>query len=110
MMNDQRSTTDQLQDLVRLANAHGLYDAADFVRAAIERRGETVPDIKDIDLPKTTKEFAQWLRDVAEQVDRIGDRPLQIREQDVEVGFYYGNPAFPDVPTGLHFTVDNVEA
>lgn len=36
-MNDQRSTYDQLRDLVQLANRHGLYDAADFVERAIER-------------------------------------------------------------------------
>jgi len=70
-------------------------------RGIFERR-----DIKDIELPKTTKEFAQWLRDVATQVDRIPDRPLQMREEDVEVGFYYGSPTFPQKPTGLHFAVD----
>ena len=63
-------------------------------------------DIKDLKLPTTTKEFAQWLRDVAEQVDRIPDRPLQMSEDDVEVGFYYGNPMFPQKPTGLHFAVN----
>lgn len=31
MMPDQRSLTDQLQDLVSLANRHHLYDAADFI-------------------------------------------------------------------------------
>lgn len=63
-------------------------------------------DIQDIKLPTTTKEFAQWLRDIAEQVDRIPDRPLQLDENDVEVGFYYGHPTFPQKPTGLHFAVD----
>lgn len=63
-------------------------------------------DIKDIKLPTTTKEFAQYLRDVAEQVDRIPDKPLQLSEDDVEVGFYYGNPMFPQMPTGLHFAID----
>ena len=63
-------------------------------------------DIKDIELPKTTKEFAQWLRDIATQVDRIPDRPITLGEDDVEVGFYYGNPMFPQMPTGLHFAVD----
>ena len=57
-------------------------------------------------MPTTTKEFAQWLRAVAEQVDRISDRPLLMREDDVEVGFYYGNPAFPELPTGIHFAVN----
>ena len=70
-------------------------------RGIFERR-----DIKDITLPETTKEFAQWLRDVATQVDRIPDRPLQMSEDDVEVGFYYGNLVFPQMPTGLHFAVD----
>lgn len=65
-------------------------------------------DIKDIELPKTTKEFAEWLRKLAEQVDRIPDRPITMREEDVEVGFYYGNPMFPQMPTGLHFAVDSV--
>ena len=47
-------------------------------------------DIKDLKLPTTTREFARWLRDVAAEVDRIADRPLLMREDDVEVGFYYG--------------------
>jgi hypothetical protein len=63
-------------------------------------------DIKDLKLPTTTREFSQWLRDIAEQVDRIPDRPLQLDESAVEVGFYYGNPMFPQKPTGLHFAVD----
>ncbi len=53
-------------------------------------------------LPTTTKEFAQYLRDLADQVDRIPDVPLEMREQDVEVGFYYANTAFPQMPTGIH--------
>lgn len=63
-------------------------------------------DIKDILLPTTTKEFAQWLRDIATQVERIPDRPITLGEDDVEVGFYYENPVFPGMPTGLHFQVD----
>lgn len=63
-------------------------------------------DIKDLELPTTTKEFAQYLRDLAEQVDRIPDKPLQLGEDDVEVGFYYANPMFPQMPTGLHFQID----
>ena len=63
-------------------------------------------DIKDLKLPTTTKEFAQYLRDIAEQVERIPDKPLQLNENDVEVGFYYGNPMFPQMPTGLHFAID----
>ena len=63
-------------------------------------------NIDDGPMPKTTKEFAQWLRAIAEQVDRIADRPIQLREDDVEIGFYYGNPAFPQLPTGIHFAVD----
>lgn len=50
-------------------------------------------DPKDLKLPTTTREFSQWLRDIAEQVDRIPDRPLQLDESAVE-------------PTGLHFAVD----
>ena len=26
-------------------------------------------------------------------------------EEDVEVGFYYANPAFPQMPTGIHFEI-----
>jgi len=63
-------------------------------------------DIKDLALPTTTQEFARWLRDIAEQVDRIPDRPIALTENDVEIGFYYGNPMFPQMPTGLHFQVD----
>jgi len=74
---------------------------AERARGIFERR-----DIKDIKIPATTKEFVQWLRDVAEQVDRIPDKPLYLPEEYVEVGFYYGNPMFPQMPTGLHFAVD----
>lgn len=56
-------------------------------------------------IPTTTKEFAQYLRDLADQVDRIPDKPLHLREEDVEVGFYYANPAFPQMPTGIHFEI-----
>lgn len=35
-MNDQRSVTDQLRDAYALLNEHGLYDAADFCRRAVE--------------------------------------------------------------------------
>lgn len=35
--NDQRSTLDQLRDLLRLANQHGLYDAADYLTQHIEK-------------------------------------------------------------------------
>jgi len=36
--NDQRSTTDQLQDLVRLADKNGLYDASDWIKNKLEVR------------------------------------------------------------------------
>lgn len=36
-MNDQRSTTEQLRDLIGIADQHGLYDAADFCRREVER-------------------------------------------------------------------------
>lgn len=32
---DQRSLRDQLTDLITIANRHGLYDAADFIRYTI---------------------------------------------------------------------------
>ena len=63
-------------------------------------------DIKTLPLPTTTKEFVTYLRDLAEQVDRIPDRPLFLSKTDVEVGFYYGHPVFPQMPTGLHFAID----
>lgn len=37
-MNDQRSVTDQLHDLISIANSHGLYDAADWLSAFLESR------------------------------------------------------------------------
>lgn len=57
-------------------------------------------------LPTTTKEFSQYLRDIAEQVDRIPDKNLHLPEGSVEVGFYYENPLFPTMPTGIHFKID----
>lgn len=36
-MNSQQSLTDQLLRVVRLANNAGLYDAADWITAALER-------------------------------------------------------------------------
>jgi hypothetical protein len=36
MVNDQRSVTDQLKELVLLADRNGLYDAADWLRARLE--------------------------------------------------------------------------
>ena len=62
--------------------------------------------IKDLTLPTTTQEFAQYLRDIAEQVARMPDQPLFLHENDAEVGFYYENPVFPQTPTGLHFQID----
>jgi hypothetical protein len=35
---DQRSLTEQLQDLVILANKNGLYDAADYLHQILKRR------------------------------------------------------------------------
>jgi hypothetical protein len=70
------------------------------------RKKAPMTDPKDLKLPTTTKEFAQYLRDIAEQVDRIPDRPLQLSENDVEIGFYYGHPTFPQMPTGLHFAIN----
>lgn len=57
-------------------------------------------------LPKNTKEFAQWLRSIADQVDRIPVCEVTMREDDVEVGFYYANPMFPQMPMGIHFQVE----
>jgi hypothetical protein len=34
---DQRSVTDQLNDLVTLANKHGLYDAADWLKSTLRQ-------------------------------------------------------------------------
>ena len=36
MVPDQRSVTDQLNELVLLANRNGLYDAADWLRERLE--------------------------------------------------------------------------
>jgi len=63
-------------------------------------------DIKDLTLPKTTQEFAQYLRDIAALITAIPDRLLYLHENDVEIGFYYENPMFPQMPTGLHFQID----
>lgn len=64
----------------------------------------------DCPMPKTTKEFATWLRNLAKQVERIPERPLHMREEDVEVGFYYDNPVFPQMPTRIYFHVEGVES
>lgn len=37
MAPDQRSVTDQLRDLVLLANQNGLYDAADWLQARLDQ-------------------------------------------------------------------------
>jgi hypothetical protein len=37
-MNDQRALNDQLQDLVGIANQHGMYDAADFLRDLLQNK------------------------------------------------------------------------
>lgn len=64
-------------------------------------------DPKDLDLPETTSELAKWLRAIAAQVDHIPPNTrVAMREEDVEVGFYYANPAFPQMPTGIHFQVE----
>lgn len=81
-------------------------DLCGISREGRKAKSSAAVDLQDIKLPTTTKEFAQWLRDVAEQIDRIPDRPLVLRPDDVEVGFYYGHPTFPQKPTGLHFAVD----
>lgn len=70
-------------------------------------RGRSMGDPKDLNLPQTTSELAKWLRAIATQVDHIPpDTKLVMREQDVEVGFYYANSAFPQMPTGIHFQVE----
>lgn len=38
VMPDQRSTTDQLRDLIKFANAHGMYDAADVIARIVEEK------------------------------------------------------------------------
>lgn len=40
MMPDQRSVTDQLKDLVVLANRRGLYDAADWIQSRLQKHNE----------------------------------------------------------------------
>ena len=34
-MNAQKSITDQLRDLILIANEHGLYDASDYIRSMV---------------------------------------------------------------------------
>ena len=36
-MNDQRSLTDQLKDLILIAEEKGMYDAADFLKGVVAR-------------------------------------------------------------------------
>ena len=38
IMNDQRATADQLQDLYWVANQLGLYDAADVIRNILDKK------------------------------------------------------------------------
>jgi len=59
-------------------------------------------DDQPLPMPATTREFATYLRTLADQVDRIPDTPINMHEDDVEVGFYYANPVFPQLPTGVH--------
>ena len=48
-MNDQRSTTDQLQSLIELANKNGLYDAADWVKTRLENpAAPQFPDVSNL--------------------------------------------------------------
>ena len=37
---DQRSVTDQLKELMILANKHGLYDAADWLKSTLEGQNQ----------------------------------------------------------------------
>lgn len=39
-MNDQRSLTDQLKDLIPVATERGLYDAADYLKKQVEERSD----------------------------------------------------------------------
>lgn len=59
------------------------------------------PDIMS-PMPTTTKELAEYLRDLAVKIDRIPNTPITMREEDAEIGFYYANPAFPQMPTGVY--------
>jgi hypothetical protein len=61
------------------------------------------------EIPATTKEFANWLRNIASQIDRIPDRPLYAKNGRMEIGFYYGNSVFPALPTGFRFHIDLVD-
>jgi hypothetical protein len=42
MVQDQRSLTDQLKDLILLANRNGMYDAADWLQARIAESTKSV--------------------------------------------------------------------
>lgn len=61
-------------------------------------------NIENLRVPKSTKEFAKWLRDIADQADLIPDVPLNLLKNQVEVGFYYDQPNF-NKPIGLYFQV-----
>jgi hypothetical protein len=65
-----------------------------------------VSDNVSAKLPTTTKELAQYLRDLATQIDRIPSQSIVVGEDDVEVGFFYGNPMFPQMPTGVNLQID----
>lgn len=45
-MNDQRSVTEQLRELVALANKTGLYDAADWIVERMQRDRELLERLK----------------------------------------------------------------
>jgi hypothetical protein len=55
-------------------------------------------------LPTTTKEFAQYLREIAAVIDTIPDHRLYLSEGDVEIDFYY--EGLEETPVGLHFQID----
>lgn len=101
-----------VKQLIALPNGHICNEcvalAADLCGITDEGRkakSAARADVQDAKLPQTTKEFAQWLRAFAEQVDRIPDRPVHFLDEGAEIGLFYGNPMFPQMPTGLHFEV-----
>jgi hypothetical protein len=63
-VNDQRSTLDQVKDLVVLATEHGLYDAADWIKATWPERAQERPASSSDDL----------IRRLADELERMNER------------------------------------
>lgn len=86
-MPDQRSLTDQLTSLYALANKHGMYDAADFVRAMKDKVPPSAP--AQVFDPGKVRELlekmAGWSRgDASVSGAEIEDAAQAVRESEVK--------------------------